>query len=392
MSTHKPIRLFADAHVFDQEYQGSRTFIKELYTRLAGKPGIQLFLGAYDTDHLREEFVTIPDINFIKYKRRSSLRRLLFNLPSILQEWGIDWAHFQYMVPPVKKCRYIVTTHDVIFEDYPDEFTRSYRLTKKLLYRHGAKLADILTTVSEFSRISIEKHLGIPKEKTVIIPNGVSEKFFQPYDKQRSKAHISLRYGVDRHILYVSRFEPRKNHAILLKAWLDLELYKKGIWLVMLGHRSLRVEEFDNMVRQLPEAIRSFIFMSDSIDDNDLLEFYRSADLFVYPSKAEGFGISPLEAAALKVPVICSNQSAMKEFTFFNKGHVDPASADQLREAIAQTLADPPSLQQLEKIAGHIRKNFSWDDAAETFYQLLLHQKIVTSIPKRVANDQLPVS
>jgi glycosyltransferase involved in cell wall biosynthesis len=296
------------------------------------------------------------------------------------------------MVPPVKKCKYIVTTHDVIFEDYPEEFTRSYRLTKKLMYRHGAKLADILTTVSEFSRQSIEKHLGIPKGKTVIIPNGVSERFFKPYDKKNSKAHIFLRYGIGRHILYVSRFEPRKNHAGLLKAWLDLELYKQGIWLVMLGHRSLRVEAFDKMIGSLPDSIRSFIYMDDSVGDEDLLEFYRSADLFVYPSKAEGFGISPLEAAALKVPVICSNSSAMSAFTFFNEGHINTSDQSLLQQTMERMLALPASASELENIAARIRQEFSWDDVAEMFYQQLLQQKIVTSLPKRVHNDQLPVS
>ena len=387
-----PLRLFADAHVFDQEYQGSRTFIKELYSRLALKPGLKIFLGAYDIENLAKEFGSVPNINYIKYKRRSSIRRLLFNLPAILQEWGIDWAHFQYMVPPVKKCRYIVTTHDVIFEDYPEEFTRSYRLTKKLLYRHGARLADILTTVSSFSQRSIEKHLGIEKGKTLIIPNGVSEKFYATFDKQKSKTQIALKYGIDRSILYVSRFEPRKNHAALLKAWTDLELYKQGIWLVLLGHRSLRVENFDRMMQELPENIRSYIYINDSVDDDDLLDFYRAADLFVYPSKAEGFGISPLEAAALKVPVICSNTSAMSEFTFFNKGHINTSDPELLKKTIAQMLLDPPSMQELTNISEKIIHDFSWDDAADKFYHQLLQQKIVTSIPKLVHNDQLPVS
>src|SRR5213079_2378602 len=150
----------------------------------------------------------------------------------------------------------------------------------------GARLANILTTVSAFSKASIEKHLGITEGKTVIIPNGVSDKFFEAYDKRKSKTRIALKYGIDRHILYVSRLEPRKNHIALLKAWLELELFKKGIWLVMLGHRSLKTEEFDRMLLELPESIRSCIYMNDAIDDNDLLEFYRAADVFVYPSKA----------------------------------------------------------------------------------------------------------
>ena len=96
------MRLFADAHVFDKEYQGTRTFIKELYGSLAYNPGLEIFLGAYDTEKLRSIFPARQNVHFIKYKSRSGVKRLVYDIPSLVAANKIDYAHFQYIVPPVK--------------------------------------------------------------------------------------------------------------------------------------------------------------------------------------------------------------------------------------------------------------------------------------------------
>src|SRR5882724_11334972 len=124
----QPVKLFVDAHVFDGKYQGTRTFIKEIYTIIAQKPGILLYLGANDTDNLKKYFPEQPNIFFIKYKSSSGLVRLVSDIPSIIKKNGIQYAHFQYIVPPIKNCRFIDTVHDVIFNEYPDEFSFIYRV------------------------------------------------------------------------------------------------------------------------------------------------------------------------------------------------------------------------------------------------------------------------
>ena len=207
-----------------------------------------------------------------------------------------------------------------------------------------------------------------------MIPNGVSDLFFKPYDKQSSQNFIKNKYGIGKFILYVSRFEPRKNHESLLKAFLDLKLYEQGYFLVLLGHHSLRNGKFDEIINGLPQEIRKFIFISSKVNDQELLTFYQSATAFVYPSRYEGFGISPLEAAALKIPVICSNTTGMKDFSFFGDLHIDPENYDLLKKKLAEILTHPPDDNQLQKIADVIRKNYSWEKPAEDFYQLLLQE------------------
>lgn len=371
MQQKERIRIFVDAHTFDSEFQGSRTFIREIYAILAQKETLDLYIGAYDITNLKKYFPIIPDDHLVKFKHRSSVMRLLFNIPAIIKKYSIQYAHFQYIVPLYKNCRYIVTIHDVLFRDYPDEFSFFYRFFKTLLYKIGAKRANILTTDSSFSLASIHKHLGVPQDKIQLVPMAVHDKYFEAYDKNLAKKQFSVKYGFDRYILFVSRIEPRKNHALLLRSFIELELYLQGYYLVLLGHQSLDTPVFTEMMDQLPGDIKPFIFIKSDAPDSELLLFYRAADVFVYPSKAEGFGIPPLEAAAAKVPVICSNTSSMVDFTFFEKNHIAP-DYDSVKNALQSVINEPPGQPALSAIAETIHKRYSWAGSAEQLEQLIL--------------------
>ena len=376
MNPKQPLRLFVDAHVFDNEFQGTRTFLREIYLLLARREDIILFLAANDIENLKRIFPQRPNIHFIAYRTHSSLVRLSWEIPRLLKKHAIDYAHFQYICPLVKSCNYIVTLHDVIFSEYPEEFSRGYRIVKKFLYKRSAWMADIITTVSEYSSRSIRAFLEVPSRIPIhIVPNGVGPKFFAPYDRQRSREYIANKYGVKKPILYVSRIEPRKNHVFLLQAYLQLELYKKGYYLVLLGSRTIRVPLFDKLLENLSPEMRHFIFMDSSVDDADLIEFYRAAEVFVYPSRAEGFGIPPLEAAALGVPVICSNSSAMEQFTFFGEYHIDPFDLQLLVSRLEAILIDLPSAERLKELSGIVAREYSWEHAEEAFYQAIVEQE-----------------
>jgi glycosyltransferase involved in cell wall biosynthesis len=364
--------IFVDAHVFDDLPQGTRTFIKEIYLVLAGQPGIRLYLGAYDTDNLAKTFPPGDSVVLVKFSSRSGIRRLLFDIPAIIRRYKIDYAHFQYITPLVKNCRWIVTIHDVIFDDFPEEFSLAYRIVKRLLYGASARRTDILTTVSEFSKGSIKKFLRTGSRDIHVVPNGVSEKFYEPYDKQQARDSIRKKYGFDKFILYVSRIEPRKNHLLLLRAWIDLKLYEQGYHLVFLGHETIPVPALEEMLAGLAPEAKKFFFRSSEVRDNDLLEIYRAASLFVYPSKAEGFGIPPLEAAALRVPVICSNTSAMKDFHFFGNNHIDPYDYEALKQRIAGVLAEAPDEAFLMRVAEEVKRQYTWTLSARKLYTLII--------------------
>jgi glycosyltransferase involved in cell wall biosynthesis len=372
MIPEKKLKIFVDAHGFDKEFQGSRTFIKEIYGLLAKKQDIQLYMGAFDVRNLLGNFGELQGIKYIKYRSRSAMIRLLIEIPFVIRKYGIDYAHFQYVVPVVKNCRFIVTMHDVLFMEFKKEFSFYYRSVRRFFCKMAVGKADLLTTVSSFSKVTIEKHLEVDPGSIHVVRNGIGYRYFESFNKQTEVNYIRERFGVDKYILCVSRLEPRKNHAMLLRAYVDLRLHLEGYWLVLLGHQSIKTPEFERILGSLPKEIRSRVFISSKINDDDLLSFYRAASLFVYPSKAEGFGIPPLEAAAVKIPVICSNTTAMRSFTFFGKNHLDPGDYERFRSGLSAIIQSPPGEISLERIAEKIRQEYTWERQAEKLYSLIL--------------------
>jgi glycosyltransferase involved in cell wall biosynthesis len=91
----------------------------------------------------------------------------------------------------------------------------------------------------------------------------------------------------------------------------------------------------------------------------------------VYLSKAEGFGLPPLEAAALKVPVICSNTTAMSDYSFFENNHIDPEDTNALKERMSQIISSSPAEPKLEAISEKLKKEYSWEASAEKLYGLI---------------------
>lgn len=372
LKENSKIRLFIDAHCFDKEHQGTRAFIKRLYTELSKKAkNIEFYFGAKDIDNLKLELKGIDGCKFIRYRFSATIPRLLFEIPFIIKKYRIDVGHFQYIIPLIKNCKCIVTTHDVLFNDFKDEFSFPYKLSRNFLFGYSLKNSEIITTVSEYSKKSIQKHFSIKPERIHVTLNGVSEDFMIDFDRTQSKKYILEHFDISKYILYVSRFEPRKNHALLLKTYLDLQLYKKGYHLVLLGHLSIPVPEFEKLMAQVPPNIQEFIFISNAINDQDLFHFYRATEVMVYPSKAEGFGLPPIEAAALKIPVICSNTTAMSDYTFFGEYHVDPNDAAQFSRKIEKILSEPPKEELLQEIREKIESNYMFKKSADILHQAI---------------------
>lgn len=203
----KTINLLVDAHGFDDHFQGSRTYISGLYRSLISQaPWIHFFFAAYDVHTLQQEFGSHQNVSYLKFKGKNNLFRLSIDVPRLVRQNKIDIAHFQYVVPFVKKCKEIVTIHDVLFMDYPQYFPFLYKVIRRPIFRYSARKADTLLTVSDYAKHSISKNLKVPEDKVIVLPNGIDKSFLH---SQPSSAAVDYPY-----ILYVSRWEPRKNHLL----------------------------------------------------------------------------------------------------------------------------------------------------------------------------------
>jgi glycosyltransferase involved in cell wall biosynthesis len=366
----KKIKVFVDGHWFDDLYQSPCIFLKGLYGELLHDDRFEIYIGAVNIQQLKTVFNDSDKVTYLPYRAGSKYYRLSIDIPRMLAKHKIDVAHYQYISPLRKITKEIVTIHDILFKDHKHLFPWTYRITKDFLFKRSAKRADLVTTVSRYSAEAILKHYKIPSEKIAIVPNGIADDFFVDYDKQ-SLPDINRKYDLESYLLYVSRIEPRKNHITLVKAYIELELWKKAVKLVLIGRTDIKVEALDTYISQLPVSIRHNILILKNITFRELLSFYKNASVFVYPSLAEGFGIPPLEAAALKTRTLCSNTTALADYLFFGDDFFDPCDHEQLARKIKNKLLDENTARR-EDIAQLVSRNYNWKNISSTFASSIL--------------------
>jgi glycosyltransferase involved in cell wall biosynthesis len=361
-------KLFVDGRSFDTEYQGTRTYIENLYRVIDQIGDFKVFMASENPAFTQTFFPGARSMEFVAYKTRSKLARAFNEIPAMVRRYKADASHFQYVLPPVRRTVKIVTIHDILFKDFPEEFSLGYKLIKGASFSRSAKKADVLTTVSEYSRKALSTHFGLPLQNIHVVPNGVGPFYFQEYEKSATIEAVEKKFGFRDYLLYVSRLEPRKNQLSLLEAFLELELYRKGKALVFVGKKSMDIPLLDDRLSSLDSNVRRSIHFLENIPNEELRLLYQAAELFVYPSKAEGFGIPPLEAAALGIPTICSNATAMADFSFFGKYHIKPEKGC-IKQAIEQFYTNKePEIKNITRV---IKEHYSWEHAAMKLNQLV---------------------
>ncbi|MBG6111767.1 glycosyltransferase involved in cell wall biosynthesis [Flavobacterium sp. CG_9.10] len=359
----KNLKIFVDCHVFDGSPQGTASYIKGLYQELIKDQNKTFYFASY-TGNLESIFGNNNNVHYLQYSSKSKYLRLLVDIPGLIKKNNIDYAHFQYIVPPVKKCKYIVTIHDVLFLDFPRYFPFAYKISKKILFKWSAKKADIVLTVSEYSKSRIQDHFKI--ENIEVTPNAIEAVFFEEFDKKAVTEANKVNYGLTNYFLYVSRWEKRKNHLLLLKVFVENKFYDQ-FHLVFVGDNSITNTTYKSYFKTLPNKIKDKIVILNKVNFDELLNLIRGASLSIYPSIAEGFGIPPLETAAAHIPTICSNTTAMSDFDFFQNSLFDPFDEKDLKYKIIAGL----NPQNLSAISKAIKDKYNWRIAASVLVKAI---------------------
>lgn len=363
--------FFIDCHVFDKGFQGTRTYIQGLYLELIKEKDKKFYFAAVNLENLISIFGNHDNVFYLKYSSNNAVFRLLIEIPYLIRKYKIEFAHFQYRVPPLKLCKYIVTTHDVLFEDYPEYFPKLNRLQSFYTYKLSAKMSEIVFTVSEYSKNQIIKHLKV-KEVTVM-PNGIENIFYQNYNKEEVQKKVLDSYGISNYLIFISRWEPRKNHHLLLSTFNNLELYKNH-HLVFVGDDTFKNKEYDKIYNTLAEEVKNKVVILKRLSFEKMITLLRGASVSIYPSKAEGFGIPPLESIAARVTTISSNTTAMSDFDFMNQYFFNPSDEQEFANKL-QMVIDKKDLDIDNKIE-IIKQRYNWKLSAAIFNETLNKYKL----------------
>ena len=367
MKANKPIKIFVDCHKFDEDYQGITSYIKGLYNELSKDENFHFYFASSNSNSLKKVFGEASNITYLDYFSNNKWIRLLIDIPLKILKYKIDFAHFQYIVPPIKNCKYIVSTHDVLFLDYPEYFPKINALKNKWLYYLSAKKSDIVLTGSQFSKEKIQKHFNI--NNVYVTVYGVEPIFFEKYNKDQLQQEVYLKYQFDKYIIYTSRHEPRKNHYRLLKAFIELKLYL-NYHLVLIGDVTFNDKNFDKLLSISNEEIKNKVVFLNKVDFKSMILLLRAATLSVYPSIAEGFGLPPLESVAAEVPTLCSNKTSMVEFTFFGDDFIDPLNQEDINTKILSKLSKNDSERQND-LSNFVANKYNWSASAKSFLEIL---------------------
>ena len=361
-------KVGVDFHVVDGIFQGSRSHVLEIFSRVFRIcPDIEFYIFLEQIDALRElspDFL-LPNVNLVCMPHANPIKRLCVQLPTFQKKLNLDLLHTQYISPMPSFCKTVITLHDILFESHPQYFSPLFNFRSKLLMRASAARAAHIFTVSEYSKNEISSKFKVNVQDITVIHNGVDRNRFYP-GSEGAQAVRDRTLEPGGYILTVGRLEPRKNHVNLIKAFAGLA--DASIPLVIIGQRHFGYQHIDDLIRETGLSDR--IFVLDDVKDKDLPSFYRHARLFVYPTWAEGFGMPVLEAMASGIPVIASNTTALPEVVGDAGVLTDPEDVQGLRNAMDHLLSSPDVTRRYIENALVRAQCFDWDLSAQKVKQI----------------------
>lgn len=302
-------------------------------------------------------------------------------VPRYLDTLRPDVVHFtKAAVPSRKVVPTVVTIHDIIplFLPQTQSFTR--RLWWPRALRRAVEASDHIITISERSKQDMVRFLNIDAQRISVTPLGVDRSVFRPDIQPEKIAGVVSRLAAPQpYILFVGTRDMRKNISSLIRAFARLAP-QTAHHLVIAGQVAYRDDESRSILSSA--ALRNRVHFLDFVEQSDLPALYAGADLFVWPSAYEGWGLPPQEAMASGVPVIVSNGGSLPEVVG-GAGEIVPFSTDvigerlhddrftqQLADTMGRVLADAARRQRM-RVAGLAQvSKFSWNEVAKKTYEV----------------------
>ena len=343
---------------------GIGTYIRNLLRQLARQDHdteYVLFCGPDDCgtlDSLGENFRTVAETAG-KYSFAEQLK-----IPLAIRREGVTLFHApHYVLPPLVRCKSVVTIHDCIhlmFPQYlPNRLSLAYARTSIAL---AARRATRVLTVSESSKRDILRFVDVPPDNIDVIYNSYDDRFgVEP--KEEDVVRVRERYQLDEQfVLYAGNVKPHKNLERLIEAF-DL-VRRRGLdqlKLVLIGDDISRYTSLRRAVHR--HQLHKYVRFLGYLPEETLAVMYRLAGVFVFPSLYEGFGLPPLEAMASGTPVVTSNVSSLPEVAGDAAVLVDPYDSMAIADGIYRVLTDEGLRTDLRR-RGLVRAHqFSWESS-----------------------------
>lgn len=287
-----------------------------------------------------------------------------FVQPRVLRDEHFDLYHGLGFAGPLRiHIPWLVTVYDLSFKLFPQSFNPANRIYLTWAVRDAVRRADRIIAISESTKRDLVALFGADPLKISVVHAGVDSSF-SPAVEQDGLQRLISRYSLTQPIvLFVGTIEPRKNLVHLIKAFKLAKLSGNlPHRLVLVGARGWMDAEVDQVIAQ--EHLTDSVQFTGFVPPDELPYWYHAAQVFVYPSLYEGFGLPILEAMASGVPVIGSNVSSIPEVVGDAGFLVPPKDEQALADAIVRLAKDEDQRREFAKRGLKRSSSFTWEHTA----------------------------
>jgi len=339
---------------------------------------------AIPADKLKYEFLPLPRQIYNQWFKRIgqvSINRWLKKSPDL-----VIYPNFVNF-PKIKHTKSIVVVHDLAYLEAPATLAkRSFGRLEKVVPKSLVKpnlhylekfvprsldQATAVVAVSEETRDAIAKQYGLNASDITVIPNAVDERFFARRPADEAQA-IKVKYGLpDDFILFLGIIEPQKNILNLLEAYSQLPANLRQRYpLVLAGNKGWNSDDIYVKIHELMAAGHS-ILATGFIEDEDLPALLKLANLLLWPSIHEGFGLPILEAMASGTPVVTSDLPPMNRLGEDAAVFIDPTKPAVIARAVKNVLESPLKAKGMAKRGRAVAKQHRWQTSAQLMLDLI---------------------
>jgi glycosyltransferase involved in cell wall biosynthesis len=294
-------------------------------------------------------------------------------LPADWLSGPVDLYHSpDFVLPPLRHARGILTVHDLAFLMRPDCADERLRAYLEGVVPRSVQRADFIVADSENTRNDLVVLLGVQPECIDVVPGGVEGRFAPITDAELlRRARTRLGVGDAPFVLAIGVIEPRKNLNRLMDAFLALKQRKAvpaNLKLVLAGGKGWLVDGIFEHHADSP--IHDDILLPGFVPDEMLPAIYSAADVLAFPSLYEGFGLPILEAMACGTPVVASHASCLPEVAEGAAVMIEPTDADGLSGALELVLLDSALRARLIEQGRRRAAMYTWQRAAKLLLQV----------------------
>ncbi len=276
-------------------------------------------------------------------------------------------GHAPYLAPPVAGGPWVVTVHDMIPFVLPAYGAGAGATLYRWLVRAGLRRAAALIADSEWTRRDLVRIGGVPPARVRVTPLGVEDRFSPGSTTERAAARQRLglpeRYG-----LYLGTRDLRKNLQVALAAW-PAVWRASGLPLVIAGRAPRSGSRvFVDWFANLDPQAAAWLHVIGPVAERDKPDLYRAAEVFVFPSRYEGFGLDPLEAMASGAPVVAADATSLPEVVGDAGRLVEPNDPRAWSDAVLEIVQHPTVANDLRDRGLARAAAFTWARTAELTY------------------------